>query len=292
MLDWEDLRHFTAFADAGSLAAAARALQVEHATVARRIAALETSLGLKLVDRRARAYVLTGEGERIAALGRQMREGAEAAVRAGVAGQQAIGGRVSISVPPTTAALQLAPHLGELRRRHPAIHLLLVAETRQASLRTETDLALRFGRPDDPELVVRRLRRLGFSWYAAPDYLARTRPADYEFVGYDASLDESPQQRRLFEFAAGRPVVLRSNSADVQRAAVRAGAGIALLADFPENLRDPDLTRLPVDTPPLARDLWLVVHRDLRQAPAVRAVAEFLVEVLAEPESASPSVAG
>ena len=286
MLDWEDLRHFTAFADAGSLAAAARALQVEHATVARRIAALEAALGLKLVDRRARAYVLTVDGDRIATLGRQMREGAEAAIRAGVAGRQAIAGRVSISVPPTTGTTQLAPRLGELRRRHPAISLLVVAETRLASLRTETDLALRFGRPDDPELIVRRLRRLGFSWYAAPDYLASTRPEEYEFVGYDESLDDSPQQRRLFEFAAGRPLVLRSNSADVQRAAVRAGVGVALLADFPENLRDPGLARLAPGSPVLERDLWLVVHRDLRQAPAVRAVADFLVEVLAEPAAA------
>lgn len=283
MLDWEDLRHFTAFADAGSLAAAARLLQVEHATVARRIAALEAALELKLVDRRARAYVLTAEGERIAALGRQMREGAEAVARAAVAGQQAIGGRVSVSVPPATAATQLAPHLGELRRRHPAIHLLLIAETRMASLRTETDLALRLGRPKDPELVVRRLRRLGFSWYAAPGYLAATPRDRYEFIGYDESLDDSPQQRRLFEFAAGRPLVLRSNSADVQRAAVRAGAGIALLADFPENLADPAMARLEVPGPRLERDLWLVVHRDLRQAPAVRAVADFLVEVLVDP---------
>ncbi|MCA1941453.1 MAG: LysR family transcriptional regulator, partial [Caenispirillum bisanense] len=39
MLDWDDLRHFTALADAGTLSAAARRLRVEHATVARRVAA-------------------------------------------------------------------------------------------------------------------------------------------------------------------------------------------------------------------------------------------------------------
>ncbi|HYG04888.1 MAG TPA: LysR family transcriptional regulator [Stenotrophomonas sp.] len=283
MLDWEDLRHFTAFAQAGSLAAAARQLHVEHATVARRIAALEAALGLKLVDRRARAYVLTADGERIATLGQQMAEGADAVTRTAAAGQQAVAGQVSLSVPPATAASQLGPRLGELRQRHPAIHLLVIAETRMASLRNETDLALRLTRPDDPELVVRRLRRLGFSWYAAPDYLARTAPRDYAFIGYDQSLDDSAQQKRLFEFAAGRPLVLRSNSSDVQRAAVRAGVGIALLGDFPENLGDPAMTRLDVGLPKLERDLWLVVHRDLRQAPAVRAVAEFLVEALAEP---------
>ena len=54
MADWEDIRHFVALAREGTLSAAARTLGVDHATVARRVAALEASTGLKLVDRRAR----------------------------------------------------------------------------------------------------------------------------------------------------------------------------------------------------------------------------------------------
>jgi DNA-binding transcriptional LysR family regulator len=52
MFDWEDLRHFTVFAQEKSLSAAARQLKVDHATVARRVAALEEALRLKLVERR------------------------------------------------------------------------------------------------------------------------------------------------------------------------------------------------------------------------------------------------
>lgn len=283
MLNWEDLRHFSAFAQTGSLSAAARRLQVEHATVARRIAALEEALGLKLVDRRARTYVLTDDGRRIAALGQQMEEGAQSVLRTAAAGQGQVGGQVSLSVPPATAMALLAPHLGRLRQRYPGIHLRLMAETRMASLHSETDLALRLTRPEQPDLVVRRLRRMTFSLYAAPDYLAGRPPADYEFVGFDESLDDSPQQRRLFEIAGERPLVLRSNNADLQRAAVRAGAGVALLADFPGHADDPGLVRLPEGGDVLSRELWLVVHSDLRQAPAVRAVADFLIEHLAEP---------
>ncbi|MDG9818338.1 LysR family transcriptional regulator [Pseudomonas putida] len=68
MFDWEDLRHFCAFTSAGSLSAAAKTLGVDHATVARRIASLEASFKLKLVDRRPRAYALTDEGRRVAEL--------------------------------------------------------------------------------------------------------------------------------------------------------------------------------------------------------------------------------
>ncbi|WP_434030338.1 LysR family transcriptional regulator [[Pseudomonas] boreopolis] len=282
-MDWDDLRHFVAFADAGSLAGAARRLQVEHATVARRIAALEETLQLKLVDRRTRSYVLTADGERIARLGRDMEAGAQAVLRAAAAGQQEVAGTVSLSAPPATATTLLTPHFGELYRRHPAIRLRVIAETRMASLRSEVDLAIRLGRPDDPELVVRRLQRMTFSYYAAPSYLARTAPEDYVFIGYDESLDESPQQRQMRAFAAGRPLVLRSNSSDVQRGAVRAGVGVALLGDLPGNVDDPGLVPLPGGAGVLERELWLVVHRDLRRAPAVRAVAEFLVQALAEP---------
>ncbi|HEX4325915.1 MAG TPA: LysR family transcriptional regulator, partial [Burkholderiales bacterium] len=78
MNDWEDLRHFAALARDKSLSAAARRLGVDHATVARRVAALEESLKLKLVDRRPRAYVLTADGERIAALAARMEQEAYA----------------------------------------------------------------------------------------------------------------------------------------------------------------------------------------------------------------------
>ena len=54
MLSWDDLHYFVVLAREGTLSAAARALRVDHVTVARRVAALEASAGLKLVDRRAR----------------------------------------------------------------------------------------------------------------------------------------------------------------------------------------------------------------------------------------------
>lgn len=284
-LDWESLRYFSVFASSGSLAAAARCLQVEHATVARRIAALEIGLGLKLVERRARAYRLTAEGQRIAQLAQRMDDDAQAVLRAAAIGQQRVAGTVALSVPPATSRTLLVPYLGSLYQRHPAIRLRLIAETRLASLRREVDLAVRLGRPDDPELIVRRLRSLTFSYYAARDYLVRTAAADYVFVGYPESLDASPQQRQVQAFADGRPLGLRSNSVELQIGAVRAGVGVALLADLPDVVADPTLAVLPDGAAVLVRELWLVVHRDQWQAPAVRAVAEFVIATLAEPSA-------
>ncbi|HEY8906263.1 MAG TPA: LysR family transcriptional regulator [Rhodoferax sp.] len=84
MLDWENLRHLAALAKGGSLSAAARLLDVEHATVARRITALETALGVRVVDRRGRKLLLTAEGDRLATIAERMEREAMAAERLAV----------------------------------------------------------------------------------------------------------------------------------------------------------------------------------------------------------------
>ena len=59
MFDWEDMRHFIALAETGTLSGAARALKVDHATVGRRVSALEQALGGPLIERLPKRWVLT-----------------------------------------------------------------------------------------------------------------------------------------------------------------------------------------------------------------------------------------
>ncbi|HUZ65187.1 MAG TPA: LysR family transcriptional regulator [Acetobacteraceae bacterium] len=278
MFDWEDLRHFAALAREGSLSAAARRLAVDHATVARRVAALEAALALKLLDRRPRSSALTADGARIAALAARMEEDAFALGRAARAAQPGLAGEVSISAPPMVAATFIAPRLQHLRAQHPGIHVRLIGEKRTASLtRREADLAVRLSRPTEKRLVARRIGAFGFALYAAPSYLAAHAAADFVFIAYDESLDSVVQQDWLKAAAGARPIVLRSNDLEVQRAAARAGVGVAALPHF---LGDADagLVRVEVVAKPVRREVWLVVHGDLRRAPAVRAVMGFLAE--------------
>ncbi|MEM5454809.1 MULTISPECIES: LysR family transcriptional regulator [Paraburkholderia] len=276
MFDWEDLRHFVAFSQEQSLAKAARHLKVDHATVARRIASLEQSLELKLVDRRPRAYVLTADGERIAERGKRMQEESFAVERMSVGGQEVVSGEVVISAPPSMSSSVIAPHLGRLRVQHPALHVRLIADTRNVSLiRREADIAVRLSRPTESDLVARKIGVVAFAFYASPEYLASHAPEDYEFIGYDDSLDGSAQHIWLATQAKSRPVILRSNSLDVQAAAARAGVGVAILPYF---LGDWDESLSIVEGPgqPLQREIWLSIHNDLRHAPAIRSVMQFI----------------
>jgi DNA-binding transcriptional LysR family regulator len=280
MSDWEDIRHFVALAREGTLSAAARTLGVDHATVARRVAALETSTGLKLVDRRARTTTLTEDGKRMATVAAPMEEAAFALGRAAQAAKPGIDGEVSISAPPNFASSVIAPQLIRLRHLHPGIRLKLIGEKRRASLsRREADVALRLLRPLEAGLFVRKIGSFGFSLYGAPAYLEKTPPHAFAFIGYDASMAESPQEVWLSTIIGEREVVLRTNDLETQVAAARSGLGIAALPHYLGD-GDPRLQRHVVTQKPISRDVWLVVHHDLRQVPAVRAVMEFLVNCL------------
>jgi DNA-binding transcriptional LysR family regulator len=276
MFDWEDLRYFVAFSQEQSLAKAARHLKVDHATVARRIASLEQSLELKLVDRRPRAYVLTADGERIAERGKRMQEESFAVERMSIGGQDVVSGEVVVSAPPSMANSVIAPHLGRLRAQHPAVYVRLIADTRNVSLiRREADIAVRLSRPTEVDLVARKVATIRFALYASPAYLASHVPEDYEFIGYDDSMDGSAQQIWLDAQAGSRPVVLRSNSLDVQASAARAGVGVATLPYFLGDW-DESLSSVEETGEPLTREVWLSIHNDLRHAPAIRSVMQFI----------------
>lgn len=276
MFDWEDLRHFSVFAQEGSLSGAARRLKVDHATVARRISALEAALCLKLVDRRPRAYLLTGEGERVAALGARMEQESFAVERTAAAGQTGVSGDVTISAPPSMAAAVIAPQLGRLREQHPALRICLTGTTHMASLsRREADLAVRLTRPSEGDLVVRKLGVVVFSLYSSASYLSATTPSDYGFIAYDDSMEGSPQQDWLKQQAGTRPIVMVSNELEIQAAAARAGVGIAALPYFLGD-RDDGLRRVRSKGKRFEREIWLAVHADIRRAPRIQAVMQFL----------------
>jgi len=280
MADWEDLHHFVTLAREGTLSAAARTLGVDHATVARRVAALEESTGLKLVDRRSRATTLTEDGKRIAAVAGPMEEAAFAVGRAAQAAKPGVDGEVTISAPPNFASSVIAPQLVRLRQQYPGIRIKLIGEKRRASLsRREADVALRLMRPAEAGLFVRKIGSFGFSLYGAPSYLDKTPPHALAFIGYDASMADSPQEVWLRAIVGEREVVLRTNDLETQVAAARAGLGVAALPHYLGD-GDPLLQRYAVTERPVSRDVWLAVHRDLRQVAAVRAVMEFLADCL------------
>lgn len=282
-LQWDDVRHFLALARLGSLSAAARKLGVEHSTVARRVEALEQALAVRLFDRLPRGWALTPEGETLAHQARKLEDEALAFARVAL-GVSSLQGTVRLSAPPGMAAHFLVPRLAARRQDWPGIELEVMGETREVNLaRGEADLALRLSRPSAPGLVTRPLGAMGYGMYAAPRYAERA-PEQWEFLGYDDSLRLVPHQQWLEGVAAGRRFILRSNDMTALWQAARAGLGIAALPHFIGRV-DAGLVALPAPTRPAPRQIWLVMHPDVRRSPRVRVVADVVAALVADEQA-------
>lgn len=279
MIDWQDLQHFAVLARTGSLSAAARDLGVDHATIGRRVASLEDALALRLVERLPRRVALTPEGTAIAALAAEIVGTVRAIERRALGYAAAPVATVRISAPPAVAARLIAPQVARFHRAHPGITLVLSGAARIAALdRGEAEIAVRLTRPDDPDLLIRRIGVMRFALYATPDQAAKA-PADWTFISYDSALDHVPQQAWLRSLLSGRPIVFQASDLFGKQEAARAGLGAVVLPRF---LGDGDaaLTRLPVEPKPPPRDVWLVTYPDLKRSPVIRAALAFLAQVI------------
>jgi len=276
--DWNDLRYFLAVTEAGSLSAAARALGVEHTTVSRRIETLERVLSVRLFDRFARGWALTEAGKALLPQAQRVESEIHGLLRR-ASGAGAGPGTVRISAPPAIAAHWIAPSLPLIRSQLDGIDIELAAEPAQVDLsRQEADIAIRFKRPQIPDLAVRQIATVHYYLCARPEYLASHMPDEWEFIGYDESLAETPQQEWLKTFAAGRRFILRSNELGVIASATRAGAGIAVLPDY----LSAELI-IPGSDCPVQRKLWMVIHDDVRKSPRVRRTADAVAKLLSRP---------
>src|SRR5260370_1756888 len=210
MADWEDIRHFLAVAQGGTLSGAARNLKVEQATVSRRLAALEAALDVRLVDRLPLARRVTTVGRRVVERAKEMEAGAHGIARLAKAAHAPLVGRVTLSAPPVLVAHLLVEHLARFRAEYPDIRLSLSAQGQQISLsRREADVAVRLVRPDEAGTMTRKVGAMAFRLYAHRSYAHLSAPERRQFIAFAHNFADIPQQRLLLGIAGDRPVACR-----------------------------------------------------------------------------------
>jgi len=279
-LDWEDVRYFVALARHRTLSATARALRVNHATVARRVASLETLLGHPLFDRGAFGYVLTAEGKALVNYASAMNEAALSILRRLDAGTE-LSGRVRLAAGRVLAERFLIDRLRAFHERYPAIDLEVIGGSRVVSLaKRQADLALRYGSPKDSELVARRVAKLRFGLYASPDYRDKLKGGEPRvFIGFDENSEFVAEAQWLERHFGRSRFSFRTSSQTTQAAAARAGYGIALLPKYVVETHEPGLVEVASGVHLPERDVWLIIRRDLTKVPRVRVVADYLVDL-------------
>ncbi len=281
--NWNDLRAFLAVARTARLTTAAARLGMDHTTVGRRIAALETGLGARLFDRSPQGYALTPHGERLMPTAERIESLTLIAAADLGEADQAVTGVVRIGAPEGFGSYVLAPLMAPLAERHPGLDIQLVAISGVLSLsKREADIAVTLSTPREGRLVSRKLTDYGLSLYAAPAYLdarppIRTRAdmAGQRFVGYIEDLLYSPELDYMQAPDVDIHVSVQSSNLIAQLQATLAGAGLCVLPDFIA-AKQPGLVRVLPDAVHLERSLWLVVHADLRNLARIRVVTDMI----------------
>ena len=286
MFDWNHLRYLLAISRHRSLSGAARELSVEHSTVSRRLAQLEDSLQTRLFDRTPEGYLPTATGEIMLARACTMEAEALALEREVSGRDSRLSGSVRISALAACITDFILPALPEFRERHPELVITLSSEMRLVDLgRREADIAIRFGRPKEPNLVVRRLAESNSALYASREYVGRfgklkdaTNLDGHRLIGFAPEFSIATEDQYLRKHGGGKGVAIMVDSVLSLRAAVRSGAGIGIMECYLGD-GDPELVRV-WDRPVLREHWWLVVHRDLRHAARIRATMNFLIELV------------
>ena len=252
----DDYALFAAVVEEGSLSAAGRALKLSPAMVSKRLAALETRLGARLIQRTTRRSVLTDVGqafhEQVVSILSAVRQ-AELMV-AGRTGTPS--GRLRVSAPTSFGRMHIAPWLKDFLDAYPGIALEIDLTDHFVDLVAERiDVAVRIGLPPDKALASHRLAPNRRLLCASPAYIAaHGAPRDTDDLRGHALLAATGQLPWRLTGPSGPVVVdgesrVRTNSSEVVRELVLAGAGIALRStwDIAAQLHAGSLVRILSD---------------------------------------------
>ena len=283
-MNWDDVRIFLAVARSGQILSASRRLGLNHATVGRRVTALEEALQSKLLVRRTNGCDLTPEGEAfLHAAERMEAEMLSARAAVGMTDTE-VAGAVRIGATDGYGVAFLAPRLGQLTERYPGLKIQLVPVPLSFSLsRREADILITVDRPDTGRLITRKLVDYALALYASKSYIAEHGMPENEealkqhrLIGYVEDLIISQRLHYRSDFARNWESDFEISAVLGQVEAVRAGAGIGILHKFlalPHRDLVPVLPQKQVD-----RSYWIVYHENLRNIRRIKAVVDFIAE--------------
>ncbi|WP_298362295.1 LysR family transcriptional regulator [uncultured Litoreibacter sp.] len=277
---WDDLRLVLAIFDAGSLSGAGRILGSSHATVFRRLNAIEQKLGVSLFQRGRTGYTPTLAGEEVAAAGRKIAAQVNEVERSIIGQDLRPSGTVRLTTLDSLLVGLLSPLLASFQRSYPEVLLEVSVSNHLYDLsRREADVAIRPTSKPSEALFGRKVATLNFAVYGAksilPDDVSGLRFEDFPWIGPDGAMIYPELTSWMTKRGLDAHCRHRVDSVLGMFAAAQAGQGLCVL---PRYLGDPAAALICVsdNLPEIETELWMVTHSDLRKTARVRALMDVL----------------
>jgi DNA-binding transcriptional LysR family regulator len=286
--DWNHARAFFVTAEEGTLSAAAKALGLTQPTLSRQVASLESQLQLTLFERIGQRLVLTQSGLELLEHAKAMAQGAQLFSLAASGHSQLLEGSVVISASQLDAVFRLPKIIAQLRREEPGIDIEVVVTNETSDLkRREADIAIRNFRPEQPDLIAKKIGTENIWLYATADYLKQfsalsqsTITDDIQIIGFERNhaisdlLNQKGWQLESHNFK----VVTSFQMMQLELCKEHLG-----MMFFPQGLIDDhtQLVRVFEDLgPAMQLPVWLVCHQELRTNPRIKRVFDYLASEL------------
>jgi len=289
MLDWDKLRIFHTAAESGSFTHAAEKLGMSQSAVSRQISALEDDLGLKLFIRHARGLVLTEVGEQLFRTAHRMHWELQQVETQMSESQDVPTGPLIVTTTVGIGSTWLSSRLDEFLKLYPLIQLEIRLNDAELDLAMrEADVAIRLHRPNQSEMIQRKLFTVHNHFYAANSYVDEhgmpSSPEDldnHRIISFGEPVpsylgDINYLERMGRSDSSPRRAALRVNAIYGMMQACRAGIGIAMLPDYVTEKEDGLVQILPeIELP--AYEAYFVYPPALKNSKRVGVFRDFLV---------------
>jgi DNA-binding transcriptional LysR family regulator len=289
MLDWDKLRIFHTAAESGSFTHAAEKLGMSQSAVSRQISALEDDLNLKLFIRHARGLVLTEVGEQLFRTAHRMHWELQQVETQMSESQEVPTGPLLVTTTVGFGSTWLSSRIHEFLELYPGIQIEIKLNDAELDLAMrEADVAIRLHRPNQSEMIQRKLFSVHNHFYASKDYLkAQGEPADvseldaHRIISFGEPVPSFLGDINYLE-RLGRPdssprrAVVKVNAIYGMMQATRAGIGISMLPDYATE-GETQLQRILTNIELPAYETYFVYPPALKNSKRVGVFRDFIV---------------
>ena len=285
--DWNKARAFLVTAETGSFSAAARALGMSQPTLGRQVSSLETDLGIVLIERVHQGIHITPLGQELLVHLKAMGESASRFSILASGQNSEIKGKVRISSTDTMSTYILPNIIRRLHNEEPKILIEIISTNKLTDiLLRECDIAIRHSKPEDYDLIARRLPDQRFKLYCAKEIEESVNNqldvSLIPFVGLIGGNEEfiAELNRREIPITENNFNCHASNHIEHWNL-IKAGMGVGIMAESIAKSCN-DVVEYRKLTAPICVPTWLVTHRERTNNLRLKRVFDYIAKSLIE----------